>query len=109
AGIVRTERGRCRGGAGGEAPVPRGSVVHGVVEACRRDLPVRGGESLADLVADEAVAARGAEYRRQSSRVDTRGGNRLLRRTQGELHGGAGPAPLRRRQSLRRRQRGRLG
>ena len=65
---MRTGR-SMRDGAGGDAPIAGGGVVHGIGEACRRNLAASQRQRLADFVAIVAVAAGRGEHARQLARA----------------------------------------
>ena len=64
-GVESAEHLAGRHGAGGDAPVAGGGVVHGVVKAGWRNLAVVAGQLLAQRVAVVAVGTGGGKNRRQ--------------------------------------------
>ena len=93
---ARTVRRRHR--AGRDAPVAGRCVVHGVVEARRRQLAIVARQRLADRVAILAVAARRAEHGRERRGVASARGHRFVADRKRHAHDGAGAAALGRRQ-----------
>src|SRR5207237_5133325 len=74
--IIGAQRTGGGSGLGRNAPVAGGGVVHAVMKAGGRQLPLGGSQHLADLVTVLTVAAGGGEHRRQSrrGRAGARGG-----------------------------------
>ena len=64
-GVKRTDHLARRHAARGNAPIAGGRVVHRIVKTRGRELPVVGGQLLAQGVAVVAIGARGAEHRGQ--------------------------------------------
>jgi len=102
AGVVGAEHLAGRHGVGGDAPVAGRGVVHGVVEARRRNAAVVGGQRLADGIAVVVVCAGGGEHRGQLPGIELPGRDGLLRHRQRDLDRDAGAAAFGRRQRLRR-------
>jgi hypothetical protein len=100
AALVGAEARRGPAGAGRDAPVARGRVVHRVVEARRRDVARGTGEGLADLVQHLAVPGRAGEHRRQVLGPRAAERERLRADVHRELHQVAAAPPLGRRQDL---------
>ncbi len=107
--VVGAQRVRCGGSAGGDAPVAGGRVVHRVVEARGRELPLARGQRAADLVQVLAVAAGGAEDGRQLGRVGAGAAAGLESCRDGDPHRHPGAPPLGARQAGERGDDGRCG